>query len=63
MNDHDAMLAIQQELDGVEWSSDTVAMIASIVIAAGYRVRDIDDEDADLIAALRKAVGGARHEV
>ena len=53
MNDHDAMLAIQEELDGVEWGSDTLERIATILIESGYRVRDLDDRDPDLIAAIK----------
>lgn len=45
MSDHDAMLAIQQELDGVEWTADTHERIAEILQQAGYRVRDLDDRD------------------
>lgn len=40
--EHDALLAIQEELDGVEWSSDTLSRIADIMIQAGYRIRDLD---------------------
>ena len=43
MNDHDAMLAIQELLDGVEWSANTLEEIAAVVIKAGYRIRDLDD--------------------
>jgi len=42
--DHEAMLAIQELLDGTEWSADTLDRIAAIVIAAGYRIRDLNDE-------------------
>ena len=45
MSDHEAMLAIQQLLDGVEWSADTVESIAAIMIRCGYRIRDMDDVD------------------
>lgn len=48
MTDHDAMLAIQELLDGTEWNSDTLNDIAVIVSAAGYRVRDLNDETLDL---------------
>jgi len=43
MNDHDALLAIQEILDGVEWSADTLPRIAEILESAGYRVRDLND--------------------
>jgi hypothetical protein len=45
MTDHEAMLAIQQELDGVEWTADTLECIAEILQQAGYRIRDLDDRD------------------
>jgi hypothetical protein len=45
MGDHEAMLAIQQELDGVEWTADTLERIAEIVQQAGYRIRDLDDHE------------------
>lgn len=47
MTDQDAMLAIQQEMDGVEWNTQTLDRIAAILIHAGYRVRDLDDVDFD----------------
>jgi hypothetical protein len=47
MIDHEAMLAIQQELDGVEWTADTLERIAEILHEAGYRVRDLDDRDTE----------------
>ncbi len=50
MDDHQAMLAIQEQLDGVEWSSDTLDRIASILIGAGYRIRDTGDVDRDDLA-------------
>jgi hypothetical protein len=46
MTDHDAMLAIQELLDGVEWSPNTLSEVAWILERAGYRVRDIEDRDA-----------------
>ena len=45
MSSEDALLAIQAELDGVEWNADTMEAIAQIMIAAGYRIRDPDDRD------------------
>jgi hypothetical protein len=56
MNDHQAMLAIQQELDGVEWTAETLERVAEILQHAGYRVRDLDDRDtkaAPIIAETR----------
>lgn len=43
--DHDAMLAIQEQIDGVEWTPDTLDSIAAIMIGAGYRIRDLNDVD------------------
>lgn len=43
--DHDAMLAIQECMDGVAWDSDTAEQIAQIMIDAGYRIRDCNDVD------------------
>lgn len=43
MNDHEAMLAIQELMDGVEWTPQTLNQIADIMEKAGYRVHDIDD--------------------
>lgn len=43
MTDHDAMLAIQELLDGVEWNSNTLSEVANILQHAGYRVRDLDE--------------------
>lgn len=46
MTDSDALLAIQEAMDGVaSWSSDTLEEIARIMVAAGYRIRDCDDCD------------------
>jgi hypothetical protein len=47
MFDHEAMLAIQQELDGVEWTADTLERVAEILHQAGYRIRDLDDRDTE----------------
>jgi hypothetical protein len=45
MSDHEAMLAIQQELDGTAWTAETLERIAEILQHAGYRIRDLDDRD------------------
>jgi hypothetical protein len=45
MNDHEAMLEIQQELDATEWTAETLERIAEILQHAGYRIRDLDDRD------------------
>lgn len=45
MTDYDAMLAIQDLLDGQVWSPDTLEDIAKIMVNAGYRIRDAEDID------------------
>lgn len=42
-----ALLAIQEAMDGVEWNSDTMEEVATIMVRAGYRVRDLNDTDVD----------------
>jgi hypothetical protein len=39
-----ALAAIQAVLDGVEWTPDSLDAIATILVEAGYPVRDIIDE-------------------
>ena len=43
MTDHESMIAIQELMDGVEWTGDTREAIAEILINAGYKVRDLND--------------------
>lgn len=45
MNDHDLLLTIQELLDGVEWTTDTVETIAELMVESGYRIRDKNDVD------------------
>ena len=45
MSKIDALLAIQELMDGTEWNSDTLEAIAQVMINAGYRIRDLDDVD------------------
>lgn len=47
MQASDALLAIQELMDGVEWTPDTLNQIAVILQKAGYRVRDLDDNELD----------------
>ena len=49
MNDHEALLAIQELMDGVEWSPDTLDEIAAVMRRAGYRIRDTDGIDPEEI--------------
>lgn len=39
MSADEALLAIQELMDGVEWTPDTLAKIAEILISAGCRDR------------------------
>lgn len=41
----DALLAIQEILDGTEWDSGTACEVAAVMVAAGYRIRDLDEID------------------
>lgn len=52
MNTDDAMLAIQECLDGVEWNADTIKQIAEIMELAGYTIRDTEIPVLDLIAKI-----------
>jgi hypothetical protein len=45
--DHDLLLAIQNELDGTSWDADTLETIATLMQAGGYRIRDKDDRDVE----------------
>jgi len=48
MGDVDLLMAIQQLLDGVEWDSNTLEHIATLLDDNGYTVRDPNDlEDED----------------
>lgn len=47
MSEHDALLAIQELMDGQEWSAATLDSIAQIMIRTGFRIRDLDDVDID----------------
>lgn len=41
--DHQALLDIQELMDGVNWSPNTLDAIAEVLENAGYRVRDTDE--------------------
>jgi hypothetical protein len=41
--DEQRLDAIARELDGVEWSPDTLDVIANLIRASGRQVRDIED--------------------
>ena len=45
MDDHELLLSIQERLDGVVWSPDTLEDIAKLMVKSGYRIRDKDDVD------------------
>jgi hypothetical protein len=42
MSDHDLLLAIQELLDGVEWTPRTLDQIADLMTANGYEIRGTD---------------------
>ena len=44
MNDHDLLLTIQELLDGVEWSPDTLDSIAELMTENGYTMADIEEQ-------------------
>lgn len=44
MSPHEAMLAIQEMMDGVEWDAATLDGICQILNEAGYPVRDLDED-------------------
>ena len=44
-----ALLAIQELMDGVEWNSETADAIAKIMVEAGYRIRDLNDQDLQIL--------------
>ena len=43
MTESDLLLAIQELLDGVEWTADTLSQIAELMTANGYRIRGIKE--------------------
>ena len=45
MTPEEALLRIQELLDGVEWTPDTLEAIAAVMQAAGYRVLDLNDRE------------------
>lgn len=45
MKAEDALLAIQEAVDGVAWTPDSLKEIAAIMRSSGYRIRDIDGSD------------------
>ena len=44
LNDRGAMRRIQRTLDGTEWTCDTLDVIAEIMRAAGYEIREPDGD-------------------
>jgi len=40
MDDHSLLLAIQELIDGVEWSADTLEQIAELMTESGYTIHD-----------------------
>lgn len=43
MTASDALLRIQELMDGVEWTPDTLQEIAEVLEQAGYRIRDTEE--------------------
>jgi hypothetical protein len=43
--DHEALLNIQELMDNVVWTPDTLNEIADAMQRAGYRIRDVDDSE------------------
>lgn len=43
--DHEAMLAIQTLLTGVEWNADVLDEIVKVVRSAGYVIRDVNGNE------------------
>lgn len=41
MSEADALLQIQEEMSGVEWTPATLERIAEILEQAGYKVEDV----------------------
>ncbi len=54
MDDHEAMLAIQELLDGVEWNSDTLGQIAP----EGFGI--LEDEPHEIPKVPKSAAPGRR---
>lgn len=48
MNDHAIVLSIQEILGGLEWTPDTLDVIAKLLNDNGYRVGDLDDKDREV---------------
>jgi len=48
MDSQEALLAIQEAMDGVEWTPDTLDTIAKIMREAGYLIRDTNDRDGEV---------------
>ena len=45
MDESDALLAIQDLLDGVEWTPETLDNIAAVMRSAGYAIAGIRAEE------------------
>lgn len=50
--DHETLLAIRDQLDGVEWSTRTLDEIAAILIEAGYQIRDLAEAQIEADAEI-----------
>jgi len=54
MNESELLVAIQDKLDGVEWTAETLSDIADLLNANGFRVRDLNEEVQELDEELTK---------
>jgi hypothetical protein len=43
VSDHELLLAIQELLDGVEWTTDTLSEVADLMTINGYTIHDIGE--------------------
>lgn len=44
MSPEDALLSIQEAMDGVEWTPETLEHIAGVMEQAGYHIRDTKED-------------------
>ncbi len=62
MNDHEIVLAIQNRLDGTEWSADTLEEIADILARNGYPLRNFEVEEFDGMGNRLDGTGDLRED-
>jgi ParB/RepB/Spo0J family partition protein len=59
LGDHELLLAIQELLDGLVWSSGTLDQIADLMTHNGYPIRDVDDKLPEKADAAEPSDSGA----